>query len=164
AFRLASLTKQFTAMAIMMLADQKKLKFEDPLSKFFPEFPPYARKVTVRHLLSHIAGFPEFDRLWLRNGSIDCDWPRSSKTKPSRYEPTSSETLNLLAKVKKLRFTPGAQFEYSNSGYVILGQIVEKVSGQSFAQFLKEKIFRPLVMKRCILYDETRPKIQNVAT
>lgn len=164
AFRLASVTKQFTAMAIMILADRRKLKFEDPLSKFFPEFPSYARDVTVRRLLNHTAGFPEIESIWFQRGSIDCDWPRSSKTKRSCFEPTSSDTLNQLAQVRILQFTPGARFEYSNSGYVILGQIVEKVSGQSLAQFLKENIFGPLGMERSILDDETRPKLLNVAT
>ncbi|HEY6111408.1 MAG TPA: serine hydrolase domain-containing protein [Chthoniobacterales bacterium] len=164
AFRLASLTKQFTAMAVMMLADRGKLSFEDSLSKFFPEFPPYAQKVTVRHLLNHTAGFPEFEQLWLQNGRIDCDWPRSSKTDRTCFEPDSGNTLNLLAQVKILRFTPGARYEYSNSGYVILGQIVEKVSHQSLAQFFKEKIFKPLGMNRSILDDETRPELWNAAT
>ena len=163
AFRLASLTKQFTAMAVMMLADQNKLGFEDSLSKFFPEFPPYAQKVTIKHLLNHTAGFPEFERLWLQ-GRIDCDWPRSSKTGPSCFEPDSRDTLDLLAGVRILRFTPGARYEYSNSGYVILGQIVEKVSGKSLAEFFEEKIFRPLGMERSILDDETRPELWNVAT
>ncbi|MFZ0918151.1 MAG: serine hydrolase domain-containing protein, partial [Candidatus Udaeobacter sp.] len=164
AFRLASITKQFTAMGIMILADQKKLKFEDSLSKFFPEFPPYAQKITIRHLLNHTAGFPEFDRLWLQTGRIDCNWPRSSQTSPSCFEPDSRDTLDLLAGVRILRFTPGARYEYSNSGYVILGQIVEKVSGKSLAEFFKEKIFRPLGMRRSILDDETRPELWNVAT
>ena len=163
AFRLASITKQFTAMAVMMLADQKKLSFEDSLSKFFPEFPSYARKVTIRQLLNHTAGFPEFEQLWLQTGRIDCDWPRSSKTDRSCFEPDSRDTLELLAGVRILRFTPGARYEYSNSGYVILGQIVEKVSGKSLAQFFREKIFRPLGMRRSVLDDETGPELLNVA-
>ena len=164
AFRLASLTKQFTAMAVMILEDRGQLKYGDPLSKFFPEFPPYAQTVTVRHLLNHTAGFPESDDLWPQDARVDHDWPRSSKTKPNSFEPTSKETLNLLAQVKELCFTPGAKYQYSNSGYVILGQIVEKVSGQSLGQFFEENIFRQLGMKRSVLDDDTRPKLLNVAT
>jgi len=128
----------------MILKDRGQLKYGDPLSKFFPEFTPYAQTVTVRHLLNHTAGFPESDALWPQDARVDHDWPRSSKTKPSSFEPTSKETLNLLAQVKELCFTPGAKYHYSNSGYVILGQIVEKVSGQSFGQFFEENIFRQL--------------------
>jgi CubicO group peptidase (beta-lactamase class C family) len=163
-FRLASVTKQFTAMSIMMLAERGKLKYEYPLASFFPEFPPYASKITVRHLLNHMAGFPEYDELWLENGKIDGDWPRSSKTRSSSFEPTSKDALLLLGQVKKPEFTPGTEFKYSNSGYVILAQIVEKVSGQSFSQFLQQNIFQPLGMKRSLLDDETRPALGNVAT
>jgi CubicO group peptidase (beta-lactamase class C family) len=163
-FRLASITKQFTAMSIMMLAERGKLKYEDSLARFFPEFPPYASKVTVRHLLNHMAGFPEYDELWLKNGKIDSDWPRSSKTKPSSFEPRSKDAIRLLAQIKKPGFPPGTEFRYSNSGYVILAQIVEKVSGQSFSQFLQQNIFQPLGMTSSLLDDETRPALGKVAT
>jgi len=164
AFLLASITKQFTAMAIMMLAERGNLRYENPLSKYFPEFPPYARQITIRHLLNHMAGFPEYDELFLESGKLDKDYPRSAKTKPSSFEPTAKDALAILAQVKAPRFAAGEKWEYSNSGYVILAQIVEKVSGQSFSQFLQQNIFTPLGMKRSLLYDETRPKIQNVAT
>ncbi|HYO59968.1 serine hydrolase domain-containing protein [Archangium sp.] len=164
AFLLGSVTKQFTAMAVMMLAERGKLKYDDSLSKFFPEFPPYAQKITVRHLLHHTAGFPEYEDLFLESGKLDKDYPRSAKPPRSSFEPTSKDALAILAQVKAPRFAPGKQHEYSNSGYVILAQIVEKVSGQSFAQFLRQNIFQPLGMSRSLLYDETRPKVQNVAT
>ncbi|MFL5347105.1 MAG: serine hydrolase [Hyalangium sp.] len=164
AFLLGSVTKQFTAMAVMMLAERGKLKYDDPLSKFFPEFPPYAQKITVSHLLHHTAGFPEYEDLFLESGKLDKDYPRSAKTPRSSFEPISRDALAILARVKAPRFAPGEQYEYSNSNYVILAQLVEKVSGQSFAQFLRQNIFQPLGMNRTLLYDETRPKVQNVAT
>lgn len=163
-FLLCSLTKQFTAMAVMILAERGKLRYEDTLSSFFPEFPPYAQKVTIRHLLQHTAGFPEYDDLFLASGEIDRFWPRSVKSRPSRFEPTSKDVLRRLAEQKELRFVPGEKWEYSNSGYVILAQIVEKVTGQSFAQFLQQEIFQPLGMKRSRLYDETRPTVEKRAT
>lgn len=107
AFLLGSVTKQFTAMAIMILADQRKLHYEDSLSKFFPEFPPYSRKITIRNLLQHTAGFPEYDNLFVKSGKIDKDWPRSAKSKPSSFEPTSKDALRILSQQKKLRFAPG---------------------------------------------------------
>jgi CubicO group peptidase (beta-lactamase class C family) len=163
-FLLGSVTKQFTAMAIMMLVERGKLRYDDPLSKFFPEFPPYAEKVTIRHLLNHTAGFPEYDDLWVNSGRADRDWPRSSKTKPSSFEPTSKDALKLLAQQKELEFAPGQRWKYSNSGYVILAQIVEKVSGKPFSRFLRENIFLPLGMNSTLLYDESRPRVPNVAT
>jgi CubicO group peptidase (beta-lactamase class C family) len=163
-FLLASLTKQFTAMAIMMLAERGRLKYDDPLSRFFPEFPLYAEKVTIRHLLNHTAGFPEYDDLLVQSGTIDRIWPRSSASKPSSFEPTSKDVMKLLAQQQELEFTPGQKWKYSNSGYVILAQIVEKVAGKSFSRFLRENIFRPLGMNKSLLYDETRPRVTNVAT
>jgi CubicO group peptidase (beta-lactamase class C family) len=164
AFLLGSVTKQFTALTIMMLRERGKLSYDDPLSKFFSEFPPYAQQITIRHLLTHTGGFPEYDDLFLDSGKLDKNYPRSSKTKPSSFEPTAKDALAILATVRAPRFAPGEKWEYSNSGYVILAQIVEKVSGQSFASFLQNEIFKPLGMTRSVLYDETRPKIQNVAT
>jgi CubicO group peptidase (beta-lactamase class C family) len=80
------------------------------------------------------------------------------------FEPTSKDALKLLADAKTLRFPPGEKFEYSNSGYVILAQIVEKVCGERFSKFLKDNIFEPLEMKRTLVYDESRPAVSNVAT
>lgn len=163
AFLLGSITKQFTAMAIMILQERGKLSYDDPLSKFFPEFPSYAQEITIRRLLNHVAGFPEYDDLFVASGKINKNWPRSSKSRRSEFEPTARDALALLAQVKKLRFMPGEKFEYSNSGYVILAQIVEKVSGERFSRFLEQNIFKPLRMKRTLLYDETRPTIRHRA-
>lgn len=162
-FLLGSLTKQFTAMAVMILAEQGLLKFGDPLSKFFPQFPKYAEAITVKHLLNHTSGLPDYEKLFVEKLIIDKDWPRSTKLPPSMVEPTAKDALALLAREPKLDFEPGTKFEYSNSGYVVLGQIIEKVSGRSFAKFLKRHIFDPLEMERSVVYDETRPVIPNRA-
>ena len=164
-FLLASVTKQFTAMAIMMLAGQGKLKYDDTLASFFPQFPAYAKGITVRHLLNHTAGFPEYDRLFQDAAMVrkeDYGLPR----RPARggFEPTVQDVLKILAKQTEPRFAAGSKFEYSNSGYVLLALIVEKISGQRFARFLEQKIFQPCGMKRSLLYDETRPAIRNAAT
>lgn len=164
AFLLCSVTKQFTAMSIMILVERGKLRYEDVLPSFFPEFPPYAQNITIRHLLQHTAGFPEYDDLLRASGKVERFWPRSAKSRPSSFEPTSKDVMRLLAQQKELQFAPGEKWEYSNSGYVILAQIVEKVAGETFAQFLQREIFQPLGMKRSRLYDETRPTIQKRAT
>jgi CubicO group peptidase (beta-lactamase class C family) len=161
---LASVSKQFTAMAIMILAERGKLSYDDPLSKFFPEFPKYADTITVRHLLNHVAGFPEYEELFMNLGKVDRKWPRSTTTPPSAYEPTARDALLLLATNASPRFPAGQRFEYSNSGYMVLGQIVEQASKQRYAQFLRENIFLPLGMTETAVYDETKPAIPNRAS
>ncbi len=162
-FDLGSIGKQFTAMAIMMLAERGKLSYDDPLSKFFPQFPPYAQRITVRRLLNHTAGLTEYDQLFIRDGKIDRDYESSFGRVSWEFEPTSKDTLSLLAQQKMLRFAPGDEWEYSNSGYVILAHIVEKVSAKSFPQFLREKIFRPLGMTNTLVYSEGKPRIPSLA-
>jgi CubicO group peptidase (beta-lactamase class C family) len=164
AFLLASVTKPFTALSIIMCEERGLLDYDDSLTKIFPEFPIFVSGVTVRHLLNHTGGLYEYERLFMRNGQVDRAWPRSAKTPRSQYEPTSKDTLQIIIEKNKLRFEPGSRFEYSNSGYVVLAQIVEKVDGRSFAQFLKEEIFDPVGMSQSILYDESEPVIKNRAT
>ena len=102
AFLLGSVTKSFTAMAIMMLAERGQLQYTDSLAKFFPQFPSYAQKITVRHLLHHLAGFPEYDDLFIESGKLDKNFPRSAKSKPSSFEPTAKDALAILAQVSRV--------------------------------------------------------------
>lgn len=149
-FDLASFSKQFTAMGIMILAESGKLGYDDPLTKFFPEFPAYASKITVRHLLNHTSGLPDYMGVFTRLGKRD-------------FEPTGREALGMLAEIPTPLFAPGAKWEYSNSGYVVLAQIVEKASGMSFPAFMKKNVFDPLGMSHTLVADEVRPKIANRA-
>ncbi len=146
AFDIASVSKQFTAMAVMMLAEQEKLSYADPLSKFFPEFPPYARHITIRHLLNHTSGLPDYLVFWEKS-------PRINKGS-AVYD--SEDVVRFLAAQKKPEFAPGEKWKYSNSGYVLLTQIVARVSGASFPRFVKENIFAPLGMRDSYVYDDTR--------
>ena len=157
AFDLASVSKQFTSMALLILAERGKLSFDDPLSKFFPEFPSHAQKTTVKNLLNHTSGLPDYMELFVKTGKIDKD------NKPGGFEPTSKDALELLAHQPELRFAPGDKWEYSNSGYMVLAQIIEKASRERYAQFLKENIFQPLGMNRTLVYDDTRPEVRNRA-
>jgi CubicO group peptidase (beta-lactamase class C family) len=146
-FLLASLTKQFTAMAIMILADDNQCRYSDPLTTFFPQFPNVANTITVEHLLHHTSGIAKFEDVFLEEGWVDKDdvFPRSAMSTRSRREPTSKDTLESLS-WQALRFPPGEKYEYSNSGYVILAQIVELISKKSFAEFIKKHIFDPAGM------------------
>jgi CubicO group peptidase (beta-lactamase class C family) len=143
---LASLSKQFTAMAIMILHDRHKLSYSDRLSAYFPELPPYARSVTVRHLLNHTSGIPDYVGLGLEHPGL-----------------TNKEVFRTLARIDSLEFTPGEKFSYSNSGYILLAMIIEKVSGQSYRTFLKNNIFDPLGMSNTAVYDESAPAINGKA-
>jgi len=138
-FRLASVTKQFTAMAILLLKEQGALDYDDPLSRFFPDFPEIGTKITVRHLLNHTSGLIDYENIM----------PEGLKV-PLK----DRDVLELLKTQHGTYFTPGTEYRYSNSGYALLALIVEKVSGMGFASFLKENIFSPLGMNDTVAYEE----------
>ncbi len=131
-FRLGSVTKQFTAAAILLLEEKGKVKLDDPLSKFVPTAPETWKPVTVHQLLSHTSGVPSF---------TDLPGYKDWKLSPD----TPAQTMARISD-KPLDFTPGEKFKYSNTGYVLLGWIVELASGQSYEAFLREQIFKPLGM------------------
>ena len=137
-FELASLSKQFTAMGIMILKKQGKINYEDSLRKFIPELPYY--NITIRQLLNHTSGLPDYMELFTDHWDI---------TKIA----TNKDMISLLAKQKPaIRFKPGEKWEYSNTGYALLASIIEKASGQSFGDYLQKNIFQPLDMKRTLVY------------
>jgi len=161
-FLLASLTKQFTAMAILILMERHKLQLDDALAKYCPEFPAYAKTITIRHLLNHSAGFTQYQELLV--GKIDeATYFRSSKSPPAAHEFTAADALQALSRQQQLRFPPGTKFEYSDSAYVVLAQIIERISGQRYAEFLKENIFDPLGMKDSMVVDERKQKVPHMA-
>jgi CubicO group peptidase (beta-lactamase class C family) len=133
-YLMGSVTKQFTAAAILQLAEKKKLNLNDPIGKYLPDYPrPAADKVTIHHLLTHTSGIPGFTEL-----------PefRSIYTKPSTHDEIVATFEDL-----PLQFEPGSEWKYSNSGYFLLGMIIEKVSGQDYGDYLRSHIFEPLGMK-----------------
>jgi len=132
-FRLGSVTKQFTAASILLLEERGKLKVEDPVKKHMPDAPAAWDKITIFHLLTHTSGIPSF------TGFADY-----KQTEP--FE-TTPEKLVARFRDKPLEFQPGEKWNYSNSGYVLLGYLIEKISGQKYATFVQENIFTPLGMK-----------------
>lgn len=141
-FRLGSITKQFTAASIVLLEQQGKLKTEDPVKKYLPDAPATWDKITIFHLLTHTSGIPDF----MAGYTADYE---ATKTMPA-----TPEQLVSLFRDKPLDFAPGEKFSYSNSGYVLLGYLIEKISGHSYAQFVQENLFTPLGMKDSG-YDDT---------
>ena len=131
-FRLGSITKQFTAAAILQLAAQGKLNVEDPVSKYVENSPAAWKDITIHHLLTHTSGIPNFT-----------DFPDYQKTQRETVTP-----VQLVARFKDrpLDFAPGSKFKYSNSAYEVLGVIIEKASGEKYEDYLKKHIFDPLDM------------------
>jgi CubicO group peptidase (beta-lactamase class C family) len=156
-FRLASFTKQFTAMAIMLLVHDGKLRYDETLAEIFPDFPVYGKGITIRNLLNHTSGLPDYEDLM----------DPVEKSKGPLWSPEKQiqddEVLELLEKEKKGKFAPGASWSYSNSGYVLLGIIVANVSGKSYAEFLQQRIFAPLKMKHTIVYQKGKNEVANRA-
>lgn len=145
-FRLASCTKQFTAMAVMLLVHDGKLRYEERLGEVFPEFPSYGNAMTIRNLLNHTSGLPDYEELMDKAAAGGAQrWTES-------HQINDSEVLSLLEKEKTVRFAPGTHWSYSNSGYVVLGLIVAEVSRQPFPEFLRERIFKPLKMDHTVAY------------
>lgn len=147
-FRIGSNTKQFTSMAIMMLQAEGKLDVHDPVCKYVTKCPKDWQPITIHNLLTHTSGIPNFT-----------DFPSYTKVRDETLTPTQ---LLALFKDKPLDFKPGAKFEYSNSGYEVLGYIIEKVSGERYAQFLQQHIFGPLGMANSG-YDSSHPTAENHA-
>lgn len=162
-FDLGSVSKQFTSLAVMLLEQRGNLSYDDPLSKFFPEFPPYAKKITIRHLMQHTSGLPDYEAALLREGKIDREYPRATKRSGWDYEPSSMDVLQILIKQPMLRFPPGDEWEYSNSGYMVLAQVVAKAADQRFADFMRENILKPLGMDHTLVVDDARPEVKNKA-
>jgi CubicO group peptidase (beta-lactamase class C family) len=136
-FRLASVSKQFTATAIMLLVDRGKLKLGDSLNKFFPGFPKYGDKITVKQLLTHTSGLPDYEDLIPKGATLQLD---------------DYDVLHLLMDTKEPKFTPGSKWEYSNSAYALLGLIVEQVAQKPFHDFMKSEVFAPLGMDESVMY------------
>jgi CubicO group peptidase (beta-lactamase class C family) len=156
-FRLASFTKQFTAMAAMLLVRDGKLRYEESVTNIFQEFPAYGKTITVRNLLNHTSGLPDYedlmDQLEKTKGPI---WS-------SEKQIHDAEVLQLLEKEPQGKFAAGTKWEYSNSGYVVLGLIVAKVSGESFGQFLHDRIFAPLKMNHTLVFEKGKNQVANRA-
>ncbi|CAI9684212.1 beta-lactamase family protein [Elizabethkingia anophelis] len=151
-FELASVSKQFTAMGIVQLEKEGKLSYNDPLTKYFPELSFY-KPITIDNLLHHTSGLPDYMSLFDKN------WDKKKFA-------TNKDVVEMLAKYKpELLFVPGDKYEYSNTGYALLGLIIEKVSKQSYGDYLNKKIFKPLGMANTRVYrSRYKPeKISNYA-
>ena len=151
-FEAGSVSKQFTAAAVMLLARDGKLSLDDPVRKYLPELPDYGTSLTIRHMLNHTSGL----RDWGSVASI-AGWPRTTRVH------THAHVLEILGKQQSLNFPPGTRWSYSNSGYNLAAIIVARVSGQSFAEFTRNRIFAPLGMTRTSWRDDFRRIVRDRA-
>jgi CubicO group peptidase (beta-lactamase class C family) len=156
-FRLASFTKQFTAMAIMLLVHDGKLRYDETLTDIFPDFPAYGKAITIQNLLNHTSGLPDYEDL------MDA----LEKTKGPVWTPEKQiqddEVFELLKKENNGKFAPGTNWSYSNSGYVVLGLVVAKGSGKSYGEFLRSRIFAPLQMNHTVVFQKGKNEVANRA-
>ncbi|HYG51710.1 MAG TPA: serine hydrolase domain-containing protein, partial [Flavobacteriales bacterium] len=141
-FRIGSITKQFTAVAILQLMEQGKLNLQDEITKFIPDYPAQGRTITVEHLLTHTNGIQSFTSMkdYVQRMALDL---------------TPAEMIDHF-KREAMHFDPGTQFEYNNSGYFLLGYIIEKVSGKTYREYIEENFFKPLGMTNSLYGSNVR--------
>jgi CubicO group peptidase (beta-lactamase class C family) len=151
-FRIGSTSKQFTAACIVLLAEKDKLSLNDNLKSLFPDFPEYAEKITIRHLLNHTSGIRDYLQISYLKGLGDDDY----------Y--TDDNVMKWLINQTDLNFAPGEEYLYSNSGYWLLGQIVKKVAGMNMAEFAKKEIFEPLEMGDTHFHNDHTQIVKNRAS
>jgi CubicO group peptidase (beta-lactamase class C family) len=157
-FRLASCSKQFTAMSIMLLVRDGKLRYADKLTDVFPDFPAYGKAISIRNLLNHTSGLPDYEDLMAA-----AEKRKGAAIWTPTHQIQDAEVLNLLKQETAGKFAPGTRWSYSNSGYVVLGLAVAKISGKPFPQFLRERIFAPLGMSQTLAYEKGKSEISQRA-
>ncbi|HEY4132314.1 MAG TPA: serine hydrolase domain-containing protein, partial [Gemmatimonadaceae bacterium] len=142
-FHVASVSKQFTAMSIMLLEHDGKLSVNDNIRKYLPEIPDYGTPITIRHLLTHTSGLrDQWSLMYLQRGRFEED------------RITEADVMDIVPRQTALNFTPGAEYLYSNTGFTLLGVIVKRVSGKSLRDFADERIFKPLGMTHTHFHDD----------
>jgi len=161
-FRLASCSKQFTAMSIMLLVHDGKLRYDQTLTDIFPEFPAYGKSITIRNLLNHVGGLQDYETL-MDEAAVPSAANPSPKKWTEENQIQDAEVLSLLEHTDRGMFAPATQWYYSNSGYVVLGLVVAKASGMPFRQFLRERIFAPLQMNDTVAYERGKNEITDRA-
>jgi len=150
-FRIGSTSKQFTAACIAMLVGEGKLALNDPVQKYIPELPDFGAPVTVGDLVHHTSGLPDYEDLQLLQGELD-----------DQGNHHADEIVELLAR-QRLIFEPGEKWSYSNSNYILLAVIIERVSGRAFAELARERIFEPLGMRSSLVLDDNTAIVPNRA-
>ena len=162
-FELGSLSKQFTAIAVLDLVNRGRIDLKDPLSKFFKGFPRYADAVTVEDLIHHTSGLPDYQDIYVESRRAEKDWYDAAMARPDEWYPrmtpgkkeiTNKEVMEWMATQTLLPRDPDTAFNYSNSGYVVLAALVEKVTKKRFSEHLRKKLFIQFAMNDTYIFDE----------
>jgi CubicO group peptidase (beta-lactamase class C family) len=151
-FEPGSVTKQFTAAAVLLLAQQGKLSLDDPVRKYIPELPDYGTPITIRHLINHTSGLRDWGNVAAIGG-----WPRTTR------EYTHAHVLEIVSRQRALNYPPGAEYSYSNTGFNLAAILVNRVSGKPLPEFTHEQIFGPLGMSSTQWRDDFRRIVHNRA-
>ena len=151
-FLIGSVSKQFTAMAVLVLAEQGKLGLDDPVTRYFPSFPAYGQAITVRHLLTHTSGIPEYlvDEFW-------------NDPQHQQRDVTLEEVIQMIHSYDTADFSAGSVFSYCNSGYVLLGDIIQQCSGKSFKDFVTETLLQPAGMIHTQVGEDPLQTVEQLA-
>jgi CubicO group peptidase (beta-lactamase class C family) len=152
-FDIGSVSKQFTAACVAFLVREGKVRLDDDIRKYLPEMPAYEKPVTVRHLLHHTSGLRDYNALLSLAGF-----------RPESDSPTVEEALEIVRRQKKLNYAPGEEYSYTNTGFFLLSQIVERASGMSLNAFARKRIFEPLGMSKTLIQDDHTQIIRDRAT
>ena len=147
-FRLASVTKQFTAMCILQLIEKGDITFKTKLTDIFDNFPEYGKTITIKHLLQHTSGLIDYENLIPDTAMIQV---------------LDNDVLEMMKQVDSTYFEPGSKYQYSNSAYAVLAMIIEKISGISFAQYLDKNIFKPTGMNNTVAFENGISKVNKRA-
>ena len=150
-FYLASVSKQFTAMAMALLEEQGKISLDDDIRKYFPEIPEYGSKITIRNLIHHNSGLRDYLNLWVLKGRSYADV----------FD--EKEIINLIARQKELNFNPGDEYMYSNSGYFLMAVLVKRATGMSIRDYTNQYFFQPLGMNHTHFHDNRDMIVKNRA-
>jgi CubicO group peptidase (beta-lactamase class C family) len=163
-FDLGSLSKQFTAMAILNLVINKQIALTDPLSKFFKKFPRYSDSITIEDLLHHTSALPSYTDIYVASRLAEEDWYDRALAKADHWYPnmelrrrrelTNKDVVQWITTQKLLPHPPDTEFEYSNSGYVVLAELVAKITGKRLSDYLKENLFDEMDMTDTYVFDE----------
>jgi len=151
-FEPGSITKQFTAAAVLLLAQQGKLSLDDPARKYISELPDYGTPITIRHLLNHTSGLRDWGSVAAIGG-----WPRTTR------EYTHAHVLEIIGRQRSLNYPPGAEYSYTNTGFNLLAMLVGRVAGKSLPEFTRENVFKPLGMASTQWRDDFRRIVPNRA-
>jgi CubicO group peptidase (beta-lactamase class C family) len=162
-FDLGSLSKQFTAIAVLDLVNRGRIDLKDPLSKFFKGFPRYADAVTVEDLIHHTSGLPDYTDIYVASRRAEKDWYDAAMARPDEWYPqmrpgkreiSNKEVIEWIATQTLLPAAPDTEFNYCNSGYVVLAALVEKVARRRFSEHLRKKLFTQFDMNDTYVFDE----------